>query len=200
MARDFDQIRTDSPFSALDGTETIVLNQGAITKGGYLSVVREWIQSTIGTTFGRSLLQLDELTDLTNLTTPQTATQTEMEEGTEEELRSMSPALVSKAIENVVQRSNELVDDDVTLTDDHMRRLLVCDAPNAIEVDLAVPSTGAGFFWLVNLSVEPVVIGSDTLSILTPLGPELDVTIPQYGFVNAIYLGADTWYIKETTD
>lgn len=198
MARDFDQIRTDSPFTSLDGTETIVLNQGAITKGGFLSVIREWIQSTIGTPFGRSLLQLGELSDLTDLTTLQTATEQEMQEGTEEELRSVSPALITQAFENIVQRPNELIDDDAVLTDGHMRRLLVCDAAAPIEVDLFVPSSGMGYFWLVNLSEDPVVIGTDTLSILTPQGPEIEVTVPQYGFVNAVFLGSDTWYIKET--
>lgn len=58
-----DQIASDSPFTTLDGSENVVINQESVTKGGALNILKDWILSEVSSdtitdasTIGKALL------------------------------------------------------------------------------------------------------------------------------------------------
>lgn len=71
----YDQIRTDAPIDTLGANDTFLISQSAITKGGPISLLRDWINSFY---------------DLVS--------QAEAEAGTETEVRKWSPLRIAEAI------------------------------------------------------------------------------------------------------
>lgn len=197
MARDFDNIRNESPFTSLVGDETIVLNQGGVTKGGFISVVREWVSNTIGTDFGRSILGMADRDALLEQSTHDLATTQEMADGFEEDPRSMSPLLVRQAIDAVCRRPNLAVETGAQLGEEHLYRLLVCEADTAISLILPEDSGNEGFMYVVNLGGEDVTIDAGISTLVGATGPISEIIVEPYGFVEIHSLGNATWYVKE---
>ena len=200
MARNYDQIRTESPFTVLDGTETVTLNQGGITKGGFLSIVRSWIANTIGTTFGRSVLNMANIAALQTAVLPATASDVDLETATEEDPRQMSPSLLAGAIlYHAKVREALQIADNIVLDEGDLDRIIISDGVAAVEVELpAIADIDTSYYFvLINLAEDAVTLTPVGTTLIGTSGALVDVTIPQYGSIDALYLGSDTWYIKE---
>lgn len=209
MAENFDQTRARSPFTSVDGSETVVLHQDGVTKGGFLSVLRDWIveglqvvtdQISNATAFGRNLLQLDDRAALNGLIDfPSTASSGELEEGTQEEIRSLSPSLLVEAIAfHTAPKNPQSIDSNHVISDDDVNSILVCDATSEIDITLPViAGLQRGAIEIINLADTPVSIIPDSVIIIDSTGATLELTVEQYAYQVLIYLGDDTWYARE---
>lgn len=209
MAENFDQTRQRSPFTSVDGSETIVLNQGGVTKGGFLSVIKDWILDTLTVTrsqiddatgFGRDLLAVEDATELTSLVEfPAVATATELEEGTVQSLRMVTPQLVVGAINFHAGKVPFAIDANTIIDEDDLSSILVCDAIAAISITVPVMvGVQHGSLQVINLAPDPVSILTDSTILIDSTGTIVNKDIAQYEHVELIYLGDDTWYIRET--
>lgn len=210
MAENYDQIRTRSPLTSLDGTETFTVNQGGLTKGGFLSVLRDWIVSTIqvtraqisdATAFGRSLLGLDDKDALLEVLEIEPAaaiaTSAELEAGTETGVRSLSPSLVVEAIAFHTAKDPHFVDADTTLTEANVGEVLVCDSDEAIEVTVPVLAITTGKFQIINLALDAVtILPGSGVTLLDNTGNKTEIEVVQYAHVEFIYISDDTWYLR----
>lgn len=214
MAENFDQTRIRSPFTTVDGSETVVLNQGGETKGGFLSVIRTWILDSLSITksqiqdsteFGRSLLELEDTGDLNALvvhptpyTPPETATQQEIEDGVEEGERMFSPSLLVSAIAYHTRKQIPLsITSSRAITLSDIGMILVCDALDEIDITIPVfPGFEEGSFHVVNLGADPVnIVVSGGATLIDSTGEISEYEVTQYSCVELIYIGDDTWYV-----
>lgn len=215
MAENFDQTRTRAPFTTVDGTETIVLNQGGLTKGGFLSVLRTWILDSLtvvrsqisdATAFGRDLLGLADATALNDLIVhptpylpPVTATSEELELGTETDERMFTPSLIVEAIAfHTAPKNPQAIEESIEITEDEVGGILVCDA--ADEIDITLPELiglQRGAIQVINLATDPVSIVTDGTTLIDGTGTIVDKTVIQYEHAELIYLGDNTWYVRE---
>lgn len=208
MAENYDQIRVRAPFTTLDGTETMTLSQGSTTKGGFLSVLKAWVLNNLtieaeqiddATTFGKDLLVLEDAAELQGLLTlPELATTPEMEAGTEDEERAMSPELVVEAIKHHTANTPVGVTADKTLTLADISDVLVCDAVGNIEITVPVLARLTnGKIHIINLSADTVSIILDDTTLIDTTGDIVSKDIAQFAHVELIYMGDDTWYARE---
>lgn len=212
MAENIDQIRQRSPFTTVDGTESILLQQSGVTKAGFLSVIRTWILDTFqinrdqindATEFGRDLLTLEDAVDLNLLIThpplPPSATQAEMDAGTETASRMYSPSILIDAIQSRVPlpKIPQSIDVDTTLTNGEIGSVLVCDASQEITVTVPQLALTYGTVQIINLAASPVSIEPDNTTLIDGTGTIIEKSIVQYEHVELIFLGNNTWYVRE---
>lgn len=206
MSENYDQIRTRAPFTTLDGSETLTINQGGATKGGFLSVLKAWVLDSLtvtraaisdATAYGRTLMGLADVAALKTEVLPAAATPIELEEGTVEDARMFTPNLIVDAIAfHTAPKAPQFIEENTTISESHIGSILVCDAPAAIDVTVA--DLTAGQFELINLAVDAVTIEPDVdVIFMDSTGTIVSKTVAQYAHVRVSFIGNSTWYIKE---
>lgn len=206
MSENYDQIRTRAPFTTLDGTETLTINQSGSTKGGFLSVLKTWVLEGLtltraaisdATAYGRTLMEMADADALKTEVLPAEATSLELEEGTVEDARMFTPNLIVDAIaHHTAPKVPQFIEENTTIADSHLGAILVCDAPGAIA--LTVADLTSGQFEVINLAVDAVSIEPDVdVVFMDSTGTITSKTVAQYAHVRVSFIGNSTWYIKE---
>lgn len=180
--KSFDDIRIEEPLGPLDGNETFVVNQGGVTRGGFLSVLRSWLQTTIQ-------LTISNITDISNVL-PVAGTAAEIVAATETAARTFSP----KTIADGVYQTPIVITSATTLdAASCRRRTIVTDSATAFA--LTVPTL------TLPLGVEFSVVnkGAGTVSVTPSTGvpingsDSLPIDVLQYEHVTFTYVATDTW-------
>lgn len=209
MSENFDDIRLRSPFSSVDGTETLILNQGGTTKGGFLSVVLNWVRDNLtvnpanigspATAYGKGLLETASREALRTEAAPITGTEVEFANSTLTAVRSVTPALLATAVVTHAQKTPQAITATTSITNAHLGRILVCAASSAITLTVpTIASLARGAIQVINLGSSNVTLASGAGITLTgSTGTIATKVIPQYGRVEALYLGSNRWDIRE---
>lgn len=207
----FDQIRVDRPINPLDGTETFIVNQGGVTRGGFLSALLAWIQNTIEVSvdaisesgsYASTILGFDDLEDARATLLPDDGTAEEILTGTETEARIWSPDVLADAIDEIVTEAVAipgpvLVNDDVTLDGGIARNLVKCNPTEAIVVTLPALALPEGTpFKIINLENFDVTVTPASVTLIDSTGPIVDLVLSQYDSANFTYIDEDTWFVE----
>ena len=206
-----DQIRTAAPITVLDGTETFIINQSGITKGGFLSDLLEWIASAIDLgvdriteagAYASTMLGFVDLEDAQAELLPAEADLVTVLAGTVEDLRSYSPKTIADAIAAIVEDATDPIapleiTTNTTLADTIQGRTVVCDGAAAVELTLESLALPLGTkFKVVNLAVDAVTVTPDVgVTLIDSTGSIVDLTLIQYASASFEYIAEDTWYI-----
>lgn len=208
MAEDFDDIRMRSPFSSVDGNETIVLNQNGTTKGGFLSVMLNWIRDNLtvtpdniaapATSYGRNILTIANQAALRNEAAPAIVTESDLLTGTLTQVRSLTPALLTSAIISHSQKTPQAITSATTLSTAHLGKILVCDATGAISLTLpTITGMTRGAFEVINLASSNVTLTPGAgITFIGDTGTIANKVIPQYAQIKAFWLGSNRWSIR----
>lgn len=205
-----DQIRTASPILALDGTETFIVNQSGVTKGGFLSDLLEWIAGAIeigvdaiteAGPYAATILGFADLEDAQAELLPIEADTAAILAGTELELRSFAPKSIFDAITDVVENATDPIapleiTTNTTLADTIQGRTVVCDGAAAVELTLESLALPLGTkFKVINLAVDDVTVTPDLVTFIDSTGAIADLTLVQHASATFEYIALDTWYI-----
>ena len=208
MARNYDQIRVASPFSTLTGAETITLNQSGVTKGGFLSVIREWLQNTINlnmsrieaTPFFRGLADLDDADELKTLVLPEVASQSTLDTGTSTTPVLVTPLRLATMVDNrTAPKTVLVVTNTYTINAAALNRTIVCNRSSAFGVSLPLIAgvLTSDKFSMINRGAGKVTVTPTTVTFLTKAGAASTIELDQNKSIDAQYIGSNIWYIWE---
>lgn len=224
MSKDFDAIRTDQPFTTLDGTETFVLQSGGVTKGGFMSVLRDWVRtgfqiasaaitdaSASGKTVltgtpaeGRGALQAQAA-----LTTVSDA---EVAAGTGTTVRGYTPAKVTASIKVITDPLQTTINALKPKPSSELTADKTVDAPmlfrmntvnSATAVTITLPKTGTAFDTASTLTILNVAAGTVTVKSATGatmVGKSITgntTTLAQYDSLKIQCIGTDAWFVEK---
>lgn len=185
MSENFDQIRSRSPFTSVDGSETIVLNQNGVTKGGFLSVLREYILAGF---------------DPVPYVPPAQATDQELQLGAETDERMYSPRQIVETIAfHTAPKEPHFINEDSEITEADLNTILVCDAGHEITLSLTdLPAIENGYFRVVNLAESAVTVTKPTgVTFVDTTGVITDKAVMQHSMLEFLFIGDSTWYVRE---
>lgn len=209
MAENFDDIRLRSPFTTVDGSETLIINQGGSTKGGFLSVLLNWIRDNLtvapnnigspATAYGRGLLSTESRDTLRTEAAPVTGTDVEFANPANNSIRSISPSLLATAVVTHAQKTPQAITVSTTLTSSHLGRILVCDTSSAITLTLpTIAGIARGEIQIINLGTGIVTLTSGAgITFLSDTGTIANKAIARYKSVQVFFLGTNRWDIRD---
>lgn len=224
MSKDFDAIRADNPITSLTGTETFVIQDSGITKGGFLSVLRDWVRTGFELTStaisdasasGRAVLTgtaAEGRSALGAQAALSTVTDAEATTGTSTTVRGWSPAKVTIAIKAITDSISSAVDAlkpkasaqytaNKTVDAAMLFRMNTVNSASAVEITL--PLTGTAFDTSSTLYILNVGAGTTTVksaSGATMVGKSITgntTTLAQYDSLTVRCLGANAWFVEK---
>lgn len=206
----FDQIRINYPFGSLTGTETFIAQQDGLTKGGFLSVLKEWMfvdfvaaGITDATTVGKNILtaaNADDVMTAIGLSEPSPANVVNQ---SETEYRFLwSP----KDVHDAISSREVKVPVEITVTGDAAlswvgRKVIARHGATSITQTLPVTEDPVTFtagmeFTIINLGGSVVVVdGSDGI-IEDSVGTATSITIPVNEKAVFVCTADNTWFVS----
>lgn len=213
MSKNYDQIRTSSPLSTLDGTETFTVNQSGVTKGGFLSLLKTFIKSgfvaadvTNSTSTGRDVLTAANAaagrTALGAQATLTVVDQATAEAGVSTTLLGWTSQRVRQAIaaySDPKRLPSLVVTASGTANNTYTNRTVIASASGAITIGL--PTSGSDFsstdvLVIANLGTAPVTIDGASSITQKGTGVVTSYSLAVNGIVRLYNLGGYNWFLE----
>ncbi|QFR56730.1 hypothetical protein CPT_Mendera_204 [Stenotrophomonas phage Mendera] len=224
-AETYDQIRARSPIDTLQGTELILVQDGGVTKGGFVSILKSYVLNgfTIladaisdATSVGKSLLKATDQAAARSAIGAApvytTVTQTEAEEGTATTVRSWTAQRVRQASEAAAnalfKKGGPQSKTAAFPLDASMVKSQFVQYTGATAINVTLPATGTTF----STDMDPILVLNNasaavnvTLKATSPVTlickdasavTAGEVVLPRYNSARVRMVSADKWLVE----